>query len=75
MNNETELGLSLWEKIKDFVPEKKREDLAVTLLGTLDGFLDEFDIAALRGEDAILDAAIAILVEDEGYEDEEDEEW
>lgn len=65
MNNETEMTLILWEKIKDFIPANKREDAAIQMLDTISDFLDEVKIDALMGEDEILDNAIKIINEDE----------
>lgn len=77
MNNETELAINLWEKIKDFIPANKREDAAINMLDTLDGFLDEFNMPSLRGEDPILDSAISILYPEDELEEEDefDSEW
>lgn len=65
MNNETEMVLILWEKIKDFIPANKREDSAIQILDTITDFLDEVKLDALLGEDEILDSAIKIINEDE----------
>lgn len=65
MNNETEMVLILWEKIKDFIPANKREDAAIQILDTITDFLDEVKLDALLGEDEILDSAIKIINEDE----------
>lgn len=80
MNNETEMVLILWEKIKDFIPANKRDDAALQMLIAINSFLDEVNLQALLGEDEILDDAINSINEDEvdaieDMEDEEDGDW
>lgn len=78
MNNETEMTLILWEKIKEFIPQKSREDAAHQYMLTIVDYLEDVKIHALEGEDDNLDSAISAITGEEMeiiIEESEDDSW
>lgn len=78
MNNETEMVMILWEKIKDLIPPKAREEVASQILYTISDFLDEVNLNALEGEDEVLDVVINAITSNELeviVEIDEDDSW
>ena len=69
---------SIWDAVKDHIPEKKQEDVAATILEALKKTdvvedVNEFDLAT--GVDQRLDAAIKMVIEEyseTSYDDEDD---
>ena len=72
------LVVSIWEVVREHIPEKKREDVATHLLEVLmkyDVVEDVKDLGDATGVDDYLDAAITILVEEHDEQEyNEDEE-
>ncbi len=70
------LIVSLWESIKDNIPDKKRDDVATHILEVLlryDVVEDVKDLEDALGADEHLDVAIGILVEEhDEYDDSHD---
>jgi hypothetical protein len=68
MNENTTLILDIWDRIKDYIPNSKKEDAAIQLLST---FIDnDYDLKLneLKDNDDYLDSAIDILNEEEDFD-------
>lgn len=67
-HDESELVVELWEKIKEYIPQNKRDDAALTMVET---FLEHVsvDYNEVAGADAHLEHAIEVIA---GEEDDED---
>lgn len=67
--NNSELVVSLWDNIRPFIPDKKKADVALSILETLDtnGIFDnpKKDLEEAYGVDPQLDKALDIFLETE----------
>ena len=75
MEVDSKLVAELWEKVKDFVPAGKREDVAISFLEVFhEHDVEIADLDELRGADEDLDAALdAVYGDDDSDVDEYEE--
>ena len=67
---------SLWDSVKDQIPEKKHEDIATAMIESLmrTGVVEDInDLETAIGVDPTLDCAIKLILEEQREPDYEDE--
>lgn len=73
MSSEAEFVIELWENVKDFIPNSKREEAATVIIQAVLNYGIEYsDIAAIEDEDELLGEVLRALVDPE---EDDIEEW